>query len=190
MNTLTQHVCAALLGVAIFSSCSRPVAYFQRSSVEPSVKTLATTVAEPTQAVAAPTELLVKANETITQLDAYVRNDSKLATNKKLTEHMSRVKTLLTSTHGTLAAKASNAPQKTTLMERLMLKKINKQINRQLAPKHAEKSTISPVILIGGIVLLIGGLILLIAGTGTAAFIGLILALIGALGTVLGLFGQ
>ncbi|MVM41885.1 hypothetical protein GO730_36450 [Spirosoma sp. HMF3257] len=71
-----------------------------------------------------------------------------------------------------------------------MIRKINKQINRQLAPNHSEKTMANPVILIGGIVLLIGGLILLIAGTGTAAFIGLILALIGALGTILGLFGQ
>ncbi|MVM32818.1 hypothetical protein GO755_22445 [Spirosoma sp. HMF4905] len=71
-----------------------------------------------------------------------------------------------------------------------MLKKINRQINHQLAPNHTEKTTIRPVILIGGIILLIGGLILLIAGTGTAAFIGLIIALIGGLGTILGLFGQ
>lgn len=44
--------------------------------------------------------------------------------------------------------------------------------------------------LIGGLVLLIGGLILLIAGTGTVAFTGLILSLIGALGVILGFFGQ
>lgn len=190
----TQHLCIALLGAIILSSCSRPVAYFQRSSVDPA-RTQALAVVEPsqTQTLAAEpsqTEVLAKATSTITQLEAYVRNDNQLASNKKLTERMSRVKSLLTPTHGTLTPKATNTPQKMNLMERLMLKKLNKKINHQLAPAHTAKTTVNPVILIGGIVLLIGGLILLIAGTGTAAFIGLIIALIGALGTVLGLFGQ
>ncbi|GAB4044165.1 hypothetical protein [Spirosoma litoris] len=189
----TQHLCVALVGAAILSSCSRPVAYFQRSSVDPSAKTQTIAATAPTPTLAAEpneTEALAQATTTMTQLEGYVRNDNQLASNKKLTARMSRVKALLTSTHGTLAPKTANTSQKMSLMERLMLKKINKKINRQLAPAHITNTTINPVILIGGIVLLIGGLILLIAGTGTAAFIGLIIALIGALGTVLGLFGQ
>ena len=71
-----------------------------------------------------------------------------------------------------------------------MFKKMNKQINRQLAPAHPEKAMLSRGYLIGGgAVLLIGGLLLLIIGTGTAAFIGLIIALVGAVGLILALVG-
>ncbi|WP_332369472.1 hypothetical protein [Spirosoma telluris] len=185
-NTFTKYLCTTLLGMAILSSCSRPVAYFQRGPIEP----LATAEVELPQMETAPTELMAKANATLTEVDAYIRNDSKLAVNEKLAKRMKQAKMLLMPTHGTLESKAVIAPHKMNVVERLMIRKINKQINRQLAPNHSEKTMANPVILIGGIVLLIGGLILLIAGTGTAAFIGLILALIGALGTILGLFGQ
>ena len=43
--------------------------------------------------------------------------------------------------------------------------------------------------MIGASVLLIVGLLMLIAGTGTVAFIGLILSLIGALGILVNVFG-
>ncbi|MVM32819.1 hypothetical protein GO755_22450 [Spirosoma sp. HMF4905] len=56
--------------------------------------------------------MLAKANATITQVEIYVRNDRKLATNKKLTERMSRVKNLLASAPGTLAPEAVHAPGK------------------------------------------------------------------------------
>ncbi len=191
-STFSQRLGVILIGVAVLSSCSRPVAYFQRGYVDPFSKSAPQTiaVAAPVQAIDQPAESLTQANQAITQIDAYVRNDNKLSSNKTLTGRMARVKNLLASTNKGFGVSVMNAPRKMSGVERLMLKKINKRIGQQLAPNNPEKAMGNRVHLIGGIVLLIGGLILLIAGTGTAAFIGLIVALIGALGLILGLFGE
>lgn len=192
ISTVSQHLCTALLGVALLSSCSRPVAYFQKGPAQPAAvhNTPAVALPVPVQTATAPIEPFTQVNATIHQVEALVRNDSKLLTNKKLSARMDRVKHLLASTHGTLVPTANTAPRKMNIVERLMLKKMNKKIGQRLAPNHPEKAMVANRIqLIGGIILLIGGLVLLIAGTGTAAFIGLIIALIGALGLILGLFG-
>lgn len=188
-STFTQHLCAALLGVAVFSSCSRPIAYFHHGPAEPFTTSNPQPVPAPVQAIAALDQVIAQANTTIVQPEVYVSTDSKLATNKTLTKRMDRVTTLLTLTAGTLNPKANNAPHRMNLMERLVLKKMNKQINRQLSPNHSEKAMLNKGKLIGGSVLLIAGLIMLIAGTGTVAFIGLIIGLVGALGVLVGVLG-
>ena len=99
------------------------------------------------------------------------------------------MKHLLAASHSTLAPTAVAAPRKLNLIERIVLKKVNKKISHRLAPAHPDKAMLSKgPILIGGAVLLTGGLLLLIMGSGTVAFIGLIASLIGALGVILGLF--
>ncbi|MBD2754011.1 hypothetical protein IC230_13975 [Spirosoma sp. BT704] len=71
-----------------------------------------------------------------------------------------------------------------------MLKVINRKISRQLAPSRPEKAMVNrPIQVIGASVLLVGGLLLLILGSGTVAFIGLILSLVGGVGVIVGLFG-
>ncbi|QJD81449.1 hypothetical protein HH216_20800 [Spirosoma rhododendri] len=70
-----------------------------------------------------------------------------------------------------------------------MLRKVNKQISRQLAPNQPQKAMIKKGKLIGSVVLLIAGLLMLIFGTGTLAFIGLIVSLVGAVGTIVSLIG-
>ena len=132
-STFTQHLCAALLGVAVLSSCSRPVAYFQRGPVESFATSNKQPVATPVTTLDQP---LTQANSTIAQPEVYTSNDSKLATNKTVSKRMVRLTNLLTSTAGTMSPKATTAPHKMNLMERLVLKKMNKQISRQLAPNH------------------------------------------------------
>lgn len=190
-STFTQHLCAALIGIAVISSCSRPVAYFQHGPVDPytASNTQPVTVATPTQAVATPAQPIEQVSTTITQLETYVRNDNKLSTNRALSKRMARVKNLLTSTAQPLESKMTAAPRKMNLVEKLMLRKMNKRFSRQLAPNHPEKAMISTGKLIGGAVLLIAGLIMLFAGTGTVAFIGIILSLIGALRLLVSLLG-
>ncbi|GAB4019962.1 hypothetical protein GCM10028808_59520 [Spirosoma migulaei] len=191
-NLFVKQLCTVLIGTVILSSCSRPVAYFQRSPVEPATlfNTQTAAISTPTQAILVPTETLTPANDTSKQLDIYARTDSRLVANKKLSKRMDRERNLLATSFGVKAATGANTPRKMNMVERLMLKKVNKQINRQLAPTHPEKAMLSRGYLIGGgAVLLIGGLLLLIIGTGTAAFIGLIIALIGAVGLILALFG-
>lgn len=189
--SLTKYLCAALLSIGLLSACSRPTAYFQPSSVyhvsQPEPVNLKVTVAEAT----APAGPLAQATVTLSQLDAYVRSDRNLASNEKLNSHLNRAKKLLAASHEAGAPKVAPVATKKTIMQRLVLRKINRQLGKQLAPNQPEKALLAHTgQLIGGLVLLVGGLILLIAGTGTAAFIGLILALIGALGVILGFFGQ
>lgn len=190
-SQFTKHISVALLGIAILSSCSRPVAYYQHSPIVPyavpATQTETTPVAEQTAETA--TELAEQANATVAQIEAYVRQDSKLVANKKLNNRMVRVKNLLASSAGTISPVSLPTTRKMNVAERLILKKMNRKIGQQLAPNHPEKALVKTGQLIGSLVLLIAGLVLLIAGSGTVAFIGLIVALVGAVGTIVSLLG-
>ncbi len=185
----TQYLCAALLGVATLTSCSRPVAYFQRGPAESFTTSNTQTVATPVQVMTKLDQPPVQVNTAIDQAEAYVSTDRKLATKKVLNTRMVRLTNLLASTNGTLSPSVTTAPHKMNLMERLVVKKLNKQVRKQLAPNHPEKAMISTGKLIGASVLLIAGLLMLFAGTGTVAFIGIILSLVGALGILVSVFG-
>ena len=102
---------------------------------------------------------------------------------------MTRIGNVLTPPNENLGLQATKAPHKLSGMQQLMLRKLNKHISKALAPSHPEKALVSKGKLISSIVLLIAGLLMLIMGTGTLAFIGLIVGLIGALGTIVSLFG-
>jgi hypothetical protein len=188
----TQHVCAALIGIVLLTSCSRPVAYFQRSTASPSTlaNSQVTALTTPVQTATPSDAPLPQIDAALHSVDAYVRNDRNLADNKKIARRLDRVKHLLTTTYSQQRSAPATTTRKLNVIDRLIIGKLNKKISRQLAPAHPEKVMVSnPIPLIGGIVLLLGGLLLLILGTGTGAFIGLILALIGALGVIVGLFG-
>lgn len=202
-STFTKHIYTALMGVAILSSCSRPVAYFQRGPVNhyntPKTETVAVAttadvapaavaapveVAQPAEVVApapvaaatpAPAEQLAQANATMSQIDAYVRADNKLATDKKLNKRMDRVKTML----ATATEKASLAPaapastKKATLLERMAVKKIDKQIKHKLSPERTMAKSLLTIGLIVGVI----GLILILVGSGALGVIALIVGL-------------
>lgn len=184
----------ALFGILLLSSCHRPNAYFQPAAAYRADPPASAPLKMATADDKAPTEQLAQANATLAQVDAYVRNDQQLATNERLTHHLNRARNILASPHKIPEPNATNVAgpsARNTLMGRLLVTKINRQLGKRLAPNHPEKTMLAHRgQLIGGLVLLIGGLILLIAGTGTVAFIGLILSLIGALGVILGFFGQ
>ncbi len=131
MNTLSKNLFAALMGAALLSSCSRPVAYFQPSQREhfTPVKTETVAVVTPVEAaqpavaptpaapVAAPDEQVAQAKQLMSQVDAYVRNDNKLASNRKLTKRMARVNELLTTeTAKTTLAVNTTTTKKMSLM--------------------------------------------------------------------------
>ncbi len=203
MRMFSKHIFAALLGAAIFSSCSRPVAYFQPSAREhfataPTISTpvvssvnTAPVVAEATApvAVATPAEQVAQTTTALNQMDAMVRNDSKLSADKTVQKRLNRIRTLLAST----SAKASltptevSAPKKMNLMERLMLKKMNKKISKQLAPANPNQTMSSQGTLAAGAVLVIIGLLLLVLTSGTAATVGLVAILVGAVILLVGL---
>ena len=208
MKNSTRQLLSALLLSMIFAACSRPIAYFQRGPVAhyntPKTETVAavtpTEAVQPAETVATapvavatpvPVEPVAQANVAMTQIEAYVRNDHKLATDKKLNQRMDRVKTMLASasTIETLTPSAK-ATRQMNAAERLMLKKIDKKISKQLAPNNPDKAMVNGGLLTGGIILVLAGLLLLILTSGTAATIGLIALLIGALALVLGLIAS
>ena len=182
MRTRTKHLFAALVGTALLASCSRPVAYFQPTAREQfksvqseavavtpvtAMQPVSAEVVAPEAAVtvqtAAPAEQIAQAKQAVSQIEAYVRNDSKLATNKTLNKRMARLNKLLTTTteKAAVSPKATST-RKMTLMERTMLKKMDKKIKSHVSPEkmQAMTSNIRLGLIIGAI-----GLILLILGS-------------------------
>jgi len=198
----SKHIVAALLGVAVFSSCSRPVAYFQPTArehyatapakAEPVAQTESAAPAvgkTPVAAVTTPSEQVAQTTTALEQMDAMVRNDSKLSADKTVQKRLNKVRTLLAanSAKAALAPTEANAPKKMNLVERMMLKKMNKKISKQLAPANPEKTMVNSGTLAGGAVLVIIGLLLLILTSGTAATVGLVAVLVGAVILLVGL---
>ena len=199
----SKHIFTALLGAAIFSSCSRPVAYFQPSAREhfatstPKAAPLATAEqatpaiesTTPTQLVVTPVEQVAQTNVALDQVDALVRNDSKLGADKTVQKRLNRVRALLASTSAkaTATPEVASAPKKMNLMERMMLKKMNKKISKQLAPANPDQTMSSRGTLAAGAVLVIIGLLLLVLTSGTASTIGLVAVLVGAVILLIGL---
>ena len=197
MNTFSKPFFAALVGAVMLSSCSRPVAYFQPSVREQfaatvsqeapknAVETVAVENLLPT--VATPAEQVTQAAKTLNQVDALVRNDSKLSSSKTVQKQLNRVRNLLitTSAKTSVVAGETVATKKMNLLERLMIKKINKRISKQLAPANPDKAMAVKAILVLGVVVLIAGLlILLLSSGGTAGTIGVV-GILGGLALLL-----
>lgn len=186
-STKYLYLCTALFMTTALSSCSRPVAYFQRESLKLATIANSQPVDVPTlnQAIASP----IKPITTTSQFEAYVRNDNKLALRKTLRKRMDKVETLLVSTLETLEPSVNYSAHKVNMVERLMVKKMNKRNHQQLAPDEPKKAMGDRIKLFGGILLLVVGAVIMIAGAKPILFLGLILALAGVVGIIAGLFG-
>lgn len=207
MKMFSKSLMAALVGTALISSCSRPVAYFQPAareqfkSVQSAVVTTTNVAAIPAttmepvsaevvapEAIAAvpgtmPAEQVAQARQAVSQIDAYVRNDSKLLSNRKLVKRMDRVKQLLSNTSASDAAsKKVTTAQKTSLIQKVMLKRMDKKIKNHLSPERAMAKSLLTIGLIVGII----GLLLIILNVASplgiiALVVGLILILLDLL---------
>lgn len=188
MKITTKQLLASLLMIALFAACSRPVAYLQPSAREhfaasPAKVESVNSVEATTSAVApTPAGQLAQARAALNQVDAMVRNDSKLAADKTVQKRLNRVRQSLavTSAKAAQTSTTTNAPRKMNLMERMMLKKMDKKISKHLAPANPEKAMAIKGVLAAGAVLVLGGILLLLLTTGTGATIGVI-AIIGGL---------
>lgn len=197
MKIGTQQLMAGLLMATLFTACSRPVAHFQATQREhfaaktttPVTAPVVSTevVSTPVETPAAPIAPATTMNEALDQMDALVRNDSKLADNKAVQKRLNRIRTLASVATTSPRVEASNSTKKAGLMERIMLKKMNKKISKQLAPNNPNKAMISSGTLATGAVLVIVGLLLLLLTTGTGATVGLIALLAGAVVLLIGL---
>ncbi len=121
--------------------------------------------------------------------DVYAWQRSQLPASKSLGSRMNRIERLLVSTDGTQRLAETKSSRHLTGMERLALRKINKQISYQLAPNHPQKPMIKKGKLLISILVLIAGVLLLTLSTGPLIFIGLVVTLFGALGTIVSLIG-
>jgi len=121
-------------------------------------------------------------------MDALVSANPSLAENKRVEKRISKVRTMLTNMSTASAAPAATAaPKKMNLVQRMMLKKMDRKISKQLAPANPEKAMISTGTLALGAVLVIVGLLLILLTTGAGATIGIIALLAGAVVLLLGL---
>ncbi|MBD2699338.1 hypothetical protein IC229_01730 [Spirosoma sp. BT702] len=184
--------------IAVFAACSRPVAYFQPSAREHYTQAPAKSeVVSPVEATApatlapavTPAEQVAQANAQLDKVDALVRNDSKLAADKTVQKRLNRIRALVASTTAktNVASVESGSTKKMNLVERMMLKKMNKKISKQLAPANPEKTMLNSGTLATGAVLVLIGLLLLLLSTGTGATIGLIALIVGAVLLLVGL---
>jgi hypothetical protein len=198
MKINTSRLLMSALMIALFAACSRPVAYLQPSAREhfatAPARTEPVNVSETPSPVlaetpATPAEQLAQASVALNQVDAMVRNDSKLAADKTVQKRLNRVRNLLTtaSAKSTMTPTTVNAAKKMNLMERLMLKKMNKKISRQLAPANPDKAMAIEGVLALGAVLVLGGLLLVLLTTGTGATIGVIALAAGLVFLLIGL---
>lgn len=193
MKLYSKHLFAALIATSVMASCSRPVAYFQPTAHEQFKTTKAETVAatlveavqpaavnnasvavEATQPVT-PAQQVVQAKKAIDQIDAYVRNDSKLASNKRLAKQMDRVRDLFTTTTPKAVESINVAStRKTSLLERVMLKRVDKKIKNHLSP---EKTMAKSLLTIGVIVGIIGLLFIILNVASPLGIIALVVGL-------------
>jgi len=195
MKTRTQQFLLGLLMAFLFTACSRPVAYFQKSQRESfATKTtptpvMATPVVEAEAPVTQSTQVATPVAETpaaqvaqatvaLDQVDALVRNDNKLASNKSVQKRLNRVHTLLASSvqssELTNEATATAAPRKMNLMKRVMLKQMDKKIKHRLAP---EKTMAKSLLTIGLIVGIIGLLLIILEVASPLGIIALVVGL-------------
>lgn len=196
MHIVPQRLAVLLLGTALMASCSRPYATFQRTQPDSYAhKTTATAPAAPVDEPVLPAPVPAPATDVApaatpapvqAQLtDALAANHTALA-DKKVAKRLARVEKMLTmaSAKATAEPAAVQATKKASLAERLVMKKIDKQINKKLSPNEAKVSTGT---LATGAVFVIVGLLLLLLTSGTAATIGLIALIVGAVLLLLGL---
>lgn len=200
MTTSTKHKIVALAVTAFLGSCSRPVATFQPSKAErfystqtqvapvttteaPASEAVATTpvTAEATQS-AAPATVNDNINQALSKAETYASTKARPADARKLERRITKIREVLaTAPQQTLNSKAET--QKTTFVQRMMLKRMDKKIQRHLAPEQPmAASTLTAGLIIGLI-----GILLLLLTTGTAATIGLIALVVGIVLVILGL---
>ncbi|QMW00167.1 hypothetical protein [Spirosoma foliorum] len=177
MKTITQHLLGSLLLLLLVTACSRQPAYFQASHRDYHVPASPqTSWSKALTEEAHVSSQVASTDSAFNQLEVLVRNDSELATNKTVQKRLNRARILFTSssTKANVASTETVAHKKMTFMERMMVKKLNKKISKQLAPSNPEKSLASKSILALSIVLIVAGILLLALTSGGGFALGAI----------------
>jgi hypothetical protein len=104
-----------------------------------------------------------------------------------MTRRIERAEKMLADVNQNAATQQVSSARKANLMQRVMLKGIDKKIQKHLAPKDTDAFT--GYVRIGAIVALIG-LLLLLIGNGVGATVGLIALIAGLVLILLGVINQ
>lgn len=181
-----------LIVIAVLSSCSRPVTYFQRAPA-----TLLTTLntqpvsAPPlNQIIASPIGTVVKATTNVPGPEFVSRDNNKFIPAKPLSKRMARVNTWLVSTHETVNPQRNYTAGRMNTVEKVMVKKTGEKKSGQLTPSGTTKARANWIKLIGGVILLVAGVVIMLAAPGSIFFLGLVVALFGFVVIILGLFAE
>ncbi len=183
MTRFCQSISLSLACAALLSACSRPMTTFQastpahyyaRQAPEPTGITAEFQSATPTenpvgQPIAATTPVA-----TGQSLAALASLKAIYAADKPRTRRLERVEKQLAENR--LAPTAPVAAKKTSLVQRIMLKKMATKMQRQLAPNQPKEinGTARLGLIIAGV-----GLLLLLIGNGFGSILGLIALLAG-----------
>ncbi len=214
MASFTKHLLLALTGTALLSSCSRQYAVMQRTpsvsyhspaaqnaapvaekpvvNQSTEVAQVATLNTDVTSAPVSTVEPVVAVQIVSKQLDEAVAANSRAVTgNRAVQKHVARVQQLLATAQqqATLTPTTAAAPtQKAGFTARLMLKKLNARINRQMAPDKT--NALDRTTRIGLIVGLIGLILWLLGGSTTLGVIGLVAFIVGLVLVLVGLINN
>ena len=194
MNTSTKHTILAFAVTALLGSCSRPVATFQPSkaarfysaqTATAPVVLPGTTVSEPIAAVtpvaaieAAPAKATVE--QALAKAEAYASTNARPADARKLERRITKIREVLAHSPQQAEATAGTA-KKSTMVQRMMQKSMDKKIQKHLAPEQPMRSQTLTIGLVVGLI----GLLLVILNV--AAPLGLIALVVGIVLIILGL---
>ncbi|TAE32917.1 MAG: hypothetical protein EAZ91_03390 [Cytophagales bacterium] len=189
MKTLAQRIALFLAGTALITSCSRPYATVQRTPAErfvaktETVQAIAPAQAEAPVVVAAPVatpEVVTpiatpEAASVQTQLTEAVASNKAVMADKRVQKQMAKINAALASSsqNATMTPTAGATAKKMNLLERTMVKKIDKKIKQQMSP---EKPMAKSLLTLGAIIGIIGLVLLLL---NVAAPLGLIALIVG-----------
>jgi hypothetical protein len=198
MNTSTKHTILALAVTAFLGSCSRPVATFQPSKAErfytaqtPAAPVVAqeAVASEPVAAVSEVAEVAPASpvatpaiEQALTKAEAYASTKADKADARKLERRITKIREVLATSPQRVEATTGTA-KKATLAQRMMLKSMDKKIQKHLAPEQTMLTSTMTAGLVVGLI----GLLLLLLTTGIGATIGLIALVAGIVLIILGL---
>ncbi|OIN59226.1 hypothetical protein [Arsenicibacter rosenii] len=203
MYKTTRNGLLFLASGVMLTACSQPYATLQRTQAERFYSETKTASAEETKVkefvLATPVEIPATAEvsvaaqaevtkQVVNQVEAYAANHKELASNKKLEKRMVRVKQLLNEATTAKSLNTLQTTKKMTLMERMMTRKIDKQIKKHMASDQAQQSN-KRAVLIGGIAAVAGLVLLLLGAGGVLGVIGIVGLVGGIVLLILGLLG-
>ncbi len=181
MKSFTNPSLFALVVVGLLSSCSRPYATFQKTTPEHFYTKATVTPAEtpetPVVATPVPAESAVlpatavrptTVNEALDQLEAVASAKAGPSEIHKIQKRTARLRSMMALVETKSSTATTKAP-KLNLVQKMVLKSIDKKIQKKMAP---EKTMARSLLSIGIVVALIGLLLLLIGGSSAVTGIG------------------